>query len=204
MNRPDTDLSALLSGAGDLYRGFDKGAASYVAERLAALASSDSRVTVPDPKGPGLSAAAGLATALTAETALTLTDTIPGDLSRLPWEEGTIPMPGGFGGKSMFCTLVGPGSLIPADAYYVGLYLQSPHADYPRHAHAAEEFYIVLSGSAEWEKGHDGYAIQPPGALIHHAPDQWHAMRTGDEPLLALWAWTGDLSDESFRFEEPV
>jgi hypothetical protein len=32
---------------------------------------------------------------------------------------------------------------------------------------------------------------RPPGELIHHASAEPHAMRTGDDPLLALYFWYG-------------
>jgi hypothetical protein len=33
-----------------------------------------------------------------------------------------------------------------------------------------------------------------PGSLVYHRAWRPHAMRTEDEPLLALFAWLGDLT----------
>ena len=38
------------------------------------------------------------------------------------------------------------------------------------------------------------------GTLIHHAPYQPHAIRTHNIPLLALWSWTGNLSNDTYSF----
>ena len=199
------DLSPLLSGASALYRTFPDEPARTVADRLSALASAGAFLDAPaltSPPAPPLPASAFLGPALTAADRLPLTGSIPADPALLPWEEGTKEMPAHFKSRYMFCTLVGPDAPVAAEDFYFGLYLQSPEADYPPHAHAAEEFYIVLSGHAGWEKNRDGHIVLPPGSRIRHAPDQWHAMRTAGDPLLATWAWTGDLSNESYRLME--
>jgi hypothetical protein len=72
-----------------------------------------------------------------------------------------------------------------------GFLLLGPATLYPRHRHAAEEVYVPLHGIAAWQQGEGAWREHRPGAVIHHAPDQPHAMRTGDTPLLALYLWRG-------------
>ncbi len=117
----------------------------------------------------------------------------------LDWTEGTLPMPASFKGKYAFVTLIGEGTSIPDDRLYFGLYMQAPATYYPSHWHRAEELYYVLSGTASWQQGKGVLSPKPPGTLTHHAPDEPHVMETYDIPLLAMWAWIGDLSPDSFR-----
>jgi len=70
-----------------------------------------------------------------------------------------------------------------------GLLLLGPHTYYPPHRHEAEEIYVPLSGTAEWQQGDAIWRAYAPGTLIHHRSEEPHAMRTGEEPLLALYLW---------------
>ena len=73
-----------------------------------------------------------------------------------------------------------------------------PEVTYPPHAHEAAEVYLPLSGVAWWQKGEAEFAPVPAGQPIYHAPWVPHAMRTGAEPLLALYLWRGgDLAAKS-------
>jgi Dimethlysulfonioproprionate lyase len=79
-----------------------------------------------------------------------------------------------------------------------GFLLLGPATSYPRHRHEAEEIYVPLSGTASWQQGDAIWREHPPGTLIHHAGDEPHAMRTGDDPLLALYLWrSADLSQKA-------
>jgi mannose-6-phosphate isomerase-like protein (cupin superfamily) len=69
--------------------------------------------------------------------------------------------------------------------------LLGPAAHYPSHAHRAEELYLVLSGTADWQRGDEPFAARRPGAVIIHASSEPHAMQTAQEPLLALYLWRG-------------
>ena len=95
-----------------------------------------------------------------------------------------------------------PGCRFPSAEVAFGAYLQFPDTWYPRHWHAAEELYFILSGTALWTR--DGVSAEPapPGTLIRHASFERHATRTLAEPLLAFWVWLGDLDFESYGIEE--
>lgn len=118
-----------------------------------------------------------------------------GGLTDLDWTEGNLPVPASFKGRYAFVTLIGAGTPVPDDRFYFGLYVQAPDTYYPSHWHHAEELYYVLSGTALWQQGKSSLTPKPPGTLVHHAPDEPHIMQTGVAPLLAMWAWIGDLSD---------
>lgn len=93
-----------------------------------------------------------------------------------------------------YVELVGPRRAFETRDLLVGFLLLGPQTHYPDHDHAAEEVYHVVSGRAAWRCGGNAWRIEPPGTVIHHAPHEPHAMRTEDEPLLALYCWMGDVA----------
>jgi hypothetical protein len=80
------------------------------------------------------------------------------------------------------------------DSIAGGFLILGPGIEYPDHHHVAEELYIPLTGGTEWRMGGMGgrpYQTRGAGEVIHHASNVSHAMRTGDEPLLAFYVWRG-------------
>lgn len=74
-----------------------------------------------------------------------------------------------------------------------GLFLMGPNKVYPAHYHPAKETWLVLSGKAQWKKGDGEWKVKKPEDQFTFEENESHSMKTGDEPLLAIWAWTGDL-----------
>jgi mannose-6-phosphate isomerase-like protein (cupin superfamily) len=72
-----------------------------------------------------------------------------------------------------------------------GFLVLGPGIDYPDHHHVAEEIYIPLTGGTQWRMGEGALRMREAGEVVHHASNVSHAMRTGDEPLLALYLWRG-------------
>jgi len=72
-----------------------------------------------------------------------------------------------------------------------GFLILGPDILYPGHHHAAEEIYIPLTGGTEWRMADQPFRRREAGEIIHHASGVNHAMRTGNEPLLALYLWRG-------------
>jgi len=87
----------------------------------------------------------------------------------------------------------GPPALVVDPRLALGVLLLGPRAHYPLHAHPAVEIYYTLTQGGEWWRGDGPWRQEPPGALIHHAPDERHATRAGASPLLAIYLWRGDL-----------
>ena len=77
------------------------------------------------------------------------------------------------------------------DSVAAGLLILGPDIVYPDHHHLAEEVYIPLTATADWRMGDSAFVRRAAGEVIHHASNVNHAMRTGDEPLLALYLWRG-------------
>lgn len=196
-----------------LRRSFAKhaGASSALAAEIGAILDglpADDVPPVPSPRrdnepvpavinwlGPAIAAARGgpereLATAIAA---------FAGDLA---WTFGYAPDPrrSTLAEAIAFADIAGKAGILPADGIVTGLTLLAPSTYYPLHVHPAVEHYLVLSGTAEWTAG-TASAQQPPGTLILHPSDLPHAMKTGTEPLLALFIWSGDIASPS-RFIE--
>jgi hypothetical protein len=84
------------------------------------------------------------------------------------------------------------GAPISSTTCYLGLMHIGPHVAYPAHAHAAEELFHVLSGSAAWSLC-SRTSMVPPGGFIRHPPAAPHGVTTGREALLCAYFWSGDL-----------
>jgi hypothetical protein len=84
-----------------------------------------------------------------------------------------------------------------------GFLLLGPRTHYPSHQHAAEELYVPLSGRAEWRQGDGIWRRHEPGTVIQHRSEEPHAMRTQDQPLLAVYLWRGgDLAHKARLAEQ--
>jgi len=77
------------------------------------------------------------------------------------------------------------------DHVAAGFLILGPNLLYPDHHHFAEELYVPLTGGTEWRKGEEGFIQRPAGTVIRHPSNVNHAMRTGREPLVALYVWRG-------------
>ena len=77
-----------------------------------------------------------------------------------------------------------------------GFLLLGPGVTYPDHHHIAEEIYIPLTGGTEWRMGDAPFTVRDGGGVVHHRSNVSHAIRTGTEPLLALYLWRGGPLDQ--------
>jgi hypothetical protein len=119
-----------------------------------------------------------------------------------PWAEASRGIPEFFAGGYAYSILVDEHGTCGPEPIRVGLLLQQDHVAYPGHAHDAEEFYFILSGTAAWRVDDQHFQARP-GDLIHHASAAIHEMNTADEPLLAIWAWRGNLGGRFWYESNP-
>ena len=82
-----------------------------------------------------------------------------------------------------------------------GFLILGPSTHYPSHRHPAEEIYLPLSGTAAWQQGDAVWRERSPGTPIHHSSEEPHAMRTGTNPLLALYLWRGGNLAQTARLD---
>ncbi|MGH6881106.1 dimethylsulfonioproprionate lyase family protein [Hypericibacter sp.] len=116
-----------------------------------------------------------------------------------PWTSGSVSLPAEFEQHSAVLELAGPDGIAVCRSFRWGLYLQSPAAFYPPHAHEADELYLVLSGVGSWQQDSGPPENKAPGSLIYHAPNVLHSIRSAEQPMLALWLWTGNIDYQTYR-----
>lgn len=87
--------------------------------------------------------------------------------------------------------IAGPGGLEERDDLWLGVSLLAPHVRYPDHTHPPEETYLVLS-EGDFMQGADNWFTPGVGGSFYNPPGILHAMRSGDAPLLAIWALLPD------------
>jgi quercetin dioxygenase-like cupin family protein len=87
----------------------------------------------------------------------------------------------------------GPPALAVDSRIAIGVLLLGPHTHYPLHSHPAVEVYHTLTEEGEWWRDPGPWRREPSGSAIYHTANIPHATRTGADPLLAIYLWTGDL-----------
>jgi mannose-6-phosphate isomerase-like protein (cupin superfamily) len=91
--------------------------------------------------------------------------------------------------------IVGPKGLIASDSTRAGIFLLAPNFDYLMHDHAAMEVYYVHSGTITIQNGTESIPrCLGPGQYSITPSEIPHALHTGDEPVLLLYVWTGNVT----------
>lgn len=128
-------------------------------------------------------------------------DAIAGGRDELSWRQSCRPdAPDLYNDNHAFVELAGPDGHVPAEDFRFGLFLLGPDVFYPSHIHEAEEIYLILSGTAQWQQDDAPFRPEPPGSIVHNASLQPHAMQVAAEPLLMFWGWCGDIGWAQYRF----
>jgi len=87
--------------------------------------------------------------------------------------------------------VVGPNGMERRSDVIVGATLLAPNVVYPDHSHPPEEIYLVMS-KGEWFETDANWYTPGMGGIVHHMPMVTHAMRSGSDPLFAVWClWSG-------------
>ena len=107
---------------------------------------------------------------------------------RLKWErrKSADPENRTFYGGHANAMLIGPGGLEQRDDVWVGATVMAPGVTYPDHSHPPEEVYLAFTPGEWWNADMD-WTEPGPGGLIYNPPGIVHAMRSGDQPFLAMW-----------------
>ena len=97
---------------------------------------------------------------------------------------------------------IGPTGIYRSDEGKIGFYLQAPNVYYPSHWHPAEELYYILHGTSGWAVDDKELVEKTRQSFVHHKSMQPHTMESWAEPVLAIWAWHGDISVDGYRISE--
>jgi len=126
--------------------------------------------------------------------------TLSNTLTELPWTQSMAINPHR---SELMDTraveIIGSTGILETGGIRCGLFLLPPKTVYPSHRHAAEELYYVLSGTARWGTDKANCHSIAPGTFIYHSSWQWHEMITSQEPLLAIWFWTGNTDFKQYE-----
>ena len=121
---------------------------------------------------------------------------------RLRWEQsyrrqdGLVPdaMLDGYG----FAEIVGLRGPLVSDRIRAGIAIWGPHIDYPRHQHTAEEAYLLLSGSLEFQFADSAAMVCHAGDVVLVESNRAHGFRTLQQTLVLCYLWqAGDLRETS-------
>ena len=113
-------------------------------------------------------------------------------LPYLPWKYNYEPRADipDLGNQMGWGEILGPEAPYRDEHFCFGFTLLGKNTFYPSHLHPATELYVVLSGHAIWTL--DGHTqIRGPGEFILHPSEHIHSMQTENEPMLALYTWSG-------------
>lgn len=190
-------LSEIAEAAADLYSSTNHPAALFAAASLRAKAADTIRDGVRAVCSPHRS----LNQALSGQESGRMRDLLLLHAALTPWTVGEFEMPDCFAGRFAFVELLGPNGVALREDLRFGLYLQEPDTYYPPHSHAAEEYYFVLSGKAAWQIDDGDFFEAAAGSFMYHASWQRHAMETAEQPLLAMWVWTGNLDTDHYQVD---
>jgi dimethylpropiothetin dethiomethylase len=191
---PDSQLTALLQHIATLYSQHDSAIARV------AVASLNTAVHSPLVRLPQRIGQCDQLDPLLVEPSSASLAVLAQAQHILHWSDsGGAAKPAAVQSQLAFVELLGPSGMISHADCRVGLFLQGRHTAYPVHRHAAEELYLVLSGTACWQRGSQTPALLAPGTFVHHASWEAHAMTTVEDPLLAIWCWTGEIGFEHYE-----
>ena len=121
-----------------------------------------------------------------------LLNTLKPALPDLPWKYNYEPRPDmpDLGNQIGWGEILGPEAPYHDEHFCFGFTLLGKNTFYPAHYHPATELYVVLSGHAIWTLDEHSQ-IRGPGDFILHPSNHVHSMQTENEPMLALYTWSG-------------
>ncbi len=198
---PDTELGEFLSSVVDLsaQRGADGcAAAGLICEISENARMAPAKSETPIPRDlPVCRHLVGALSQANDGPAAELAEAIAALAGKLRWVQNPNyvhdPNMRAFVADYAYVEISGPDGMVLSPNTALGLLLIGPENLYPPHNHPAEEIYMVVAGEAAWQRAGAPWQLRPSGSVIHHEPKVIHAMRTAAQPLLALYAWRGEI-----------
>ena len=192
-----TGVNQIIDASLSLLRETDHPTTAWYADRVVELP----RINTGDPSSafplgefPDMSAICSPAGVSLLET----TERVINDLAWFRADE--INVPPGWGHKAAVAQCIGPDGPIVAPDFRLGLFYIEPGTHYPAHWHQADEFYLVVAGSADWVMDGGDTATHAAGALVEIPSMTHHASTTTERPYFVLWGWRGDISFDNYWY----
>ena len=90
--------------------------------------------------------------------------------------------------------ILGPKGRLFNEKLRAGIFFLAANFEYPMHNHAGLEIYYVLSGTLDVQNGVDAEPRRiGPGEYSVTPSNVPHALTIGNEPVIILYTWVGDL-----------
>lgn len=97
-----------------------------------------------------------------------------------------------------FAEIIGKRGPFVSERVRAGIGVFGQGIDYPPHRHKAEEIYMILAGSADFQLGNGAPMRRAAGDLVHVPSYLVHGFRMKDEPMIVFYLWKdGDLREKS-------
>ncbi len=159
----------------------------------------DERIEVP-PRHLGASDTLAGCVGLTAPDTHDLVAAFAAERATRKWEQSYTKSDNVVGDDMLlgygFAEVIGKHGPFVSDRVRAGIGVWGPHIDYPPHRHAAEEVYVVVAGSAEFDLGEP--VVRHAGEAVYVPPMLTHGFRTKGQPLAVFYIWqAGDLREKS-------
>ncbi|MGI9356046.1 MAG: dimethylsulfonioproprionate lyase family protein [Rhizobiaceae bacterium] len=101
----------------------------------------------------------------------------------------------GFAEHAAYAEIIGTDGFFKGDDFRMGLMLLGPGLHYVDHYHRAPELYWLLTGPIEYSRSQAEFKQLGTHSTIWNEPNEVHAMKTGERPLLCVWAWANDVNE---------
>jgi gentisate 1,2-dioxygenase len=186
-------IQTFLAEMADAFRAEQRDCATQTADALVSFANPEFAPNQVGDESDTIRALLAASPLAVAHAALAVHD-------ELPWGYNPIADQVAAGDDAMYSVLalMGPDAPLFSTTFRAGLYYQKPNTRYGLHSHAAVETYVIIAGRALWTAG-DAQREMTAGSSVHHSTYLPHACQTGDEGVVALWRWSGDIGIESYR-----
>jgi hypothetical protein len=93
-----------------------------------------------------------------------------------------------------FVSLISANCFFEAEDFDLGIFIMEPGTLYRDHRHPAPELYAPITGPHGWRFGiADPWKWLPANVPVWNEPHRVHATLVGENPFLAIYAWTRDV-----------
>jgi hypothetical protein len=116
---------------------------------------------------------------------------------RLDWyrRKGTEALGQAFLDGHANAVIIGPAGLERRSDVRIGVSLMAPRIQYVDHHHPPAELYLVLTPGA-WRQEQRPWSEPGVGGVVYNKPNVVHAMKSGEQPLFAIWCLLNRVLDE--------